>query len=119
MSILPTCIIASITRFDFCGSGSLRSATSTPGTICQERPYLSLSRPHWPFEPSAESFSHRSSNSACDWQSTVKEAASLNLKCGPPLRARNSVPSRLNPMVSALPPDHSVLPIFEFLNSET
>ena len=36
-----------MTRLPLSGSGSASSAGRRFGTICQDRPYLSLSQPHW------------------------------------------------------------------------
>src|SRR2546425_5245703 len=93
MSILVICIIACMTRCDFTGSLSCSSSIRTRGTICQDRPNLSLSQPHCPGAPPAESFVHRSSTSFCESQFTTREMASVNLYRGPPLSAVNSWPS--------------------------
>src|SRR5438874_10219553 len=45
-SIFFICSIAFMTRWDFVGSGSLNISFKARGTICHERPYLSLSQPH-------------------------------------------------------------------------
>ena len=42
-------ISAFMTRCDFCGSGSLSNSDNTVGTICHDRPNLSLSQPHCTF----------------------------------------------------------------------
>ncbi len=95
MSIFFMRSIAVMTRWDFAGSGSMSSSTSTRGTICQETPYLSLSQPHcWAFgSPPADSFVQKWSTSAWVSQLTCSEMASLNLKNGPPLSAVNVCPS--------------------------
>src|SRR6478752_3565731 len=84
-------------------AGSLSRYGRTAGTTCQDTPYLSFSHPHCPPDPPADNLSHNSSTSACDWQSMESEIASLNWKCGPPFRARNSTPASLNSTTSARP----------------
>jgi hypothetical protein len=56
MSIFVIFSIASMTAFDFFGSGSPSISPSTVGFTCHERPYLSLSHPHWLGWPPAVSF---------------------------------------------------------------
>ena len=55
MSNFTILSIASPTRFAFSRSGSAMSSASTLGTICQERPYLSLSQPHCSADPPSSS----------------------------------------------------------------
>src|SRR5580692_7702455 len=93
MSSLVILNIASMTFFDFFGDLSCNSRPRAEGTICQEMPNLSLSQPHFPLSPPAESFSQSSSTSAWVLQSTKNEIAGENVKIGPPFKARNSCPS--------------------------
>src|SRR3989304_3231082 len=111
-----------MTRFAFPESGSFISLNGAEGMICQDRPNLSLSQPHWLCSPPALSLLHSSSTSCCVSQSTSSEIASVNLKCGPPLSAMNSWPSSWNLTVMAAPlgpgppsPYRATLRIFEFL----
>src|SRR5664280_3761748 len=85
--------IASITLFDFTGSGSFSIFLRTEGTTCHETPNLSLTQPHWLFPPPTESFSQSSSTSCCVSQFMKRDIPSENLKYGPPLKTRNSCPS--------------------------
>src|SRR5439155_23598549 len=85
--------MACMTRFAFARSASLSSSLKTVGTTCQERPYLSLSHPHGPSSPPAESLVQHSSTSCCDVQSTTNDTASVNLYCGPPFNAMKGCPS--------------------------
>src|SRR5688572_29445484 len=80
MSSLSILSIASMTFFDFLASLLPSNSLKTVGTICQDKPYLSLSQPHRDSCPPAESFSHNSSTSSCVLQSTLNEMASVNLK---------------------------------------
>src|SRR2546430_7067094 len=96
MSIFFICIIAFMTLCDTAGSGSLRSSGSAVGTICHDRPNLSLSQPHICCSPPAESFSHSSSTSFWVLQFTTNDTACENLNCGPPFKAMNSCPSSWN-----------------------
>src|ERR1700730_16174603 len=114
-----------MTLFDFSGSLSCSSLPKSDGTICHDKPYLSFSQPHLCFCPPSESFSHSSSTSCCVSQVTKNEMASVNLKCGPPLSAINSCPSRWNVPVITVPfgpgpasPYRVTLTIFEFLKIE-
>src|SRR5215469_1967296 len=59
ISSLSICSMASITRFDLAGLGSLISFDRTLGTICQVTPYLSVSQPQRSLWPPLESFSQR------------------------------------------------------------
>ena len=65
MSSFVIAIIAFMTRPDFSGSGSLNNSLSTVGTICQDKPNLSFSHPHWTGAPPADSFSQYASTSSC------------------------------------------------------
>src|SRR5712691_348038 len=103
MSSFSICSTAFMTLFVFSASLSCISLPKTVGTICHDRPYLSLSQPHLPPLPPCESFSHSSSTSCCVSQFTKKEMASENLKCGPPFRAMNSCPSSWNVTVITVP----------------
>src|SRR5271156_4087917 len=96
-------MIAFITRCDFAGSGPPSNLGNTVGTICQDRPNLSLSQPHWTSVPPVDNFSQCESSSSCVWQFTTNETASVNLKCGPPLSATNFIPSSSNSTVIADP----------------
>src|SRR5262245_46135413 len=126
MSSLSILSIASMTFFDFLPSLLPSNSPKTVGTICHDRPYLSLSQPQRDFCPPSESFSHNSSTSSCDLQSTLNEMASVNLKCGPPLSAMRSCPSSWNVAVITDPlgpgpasPYRVTLPVLEFLKIET
>src|SRR5574341_399094 len=90
-------------RLEFCGSESCGISPRMVGFTCHDRPYLSFCQPQVPSWPPAESFSQNSSTSACVLQSTEKETASVNLKCGPPLSAMNSCPSSWKRTVITLP----------------
>src|SRR6266849_1659982 len=103
MSSFSICSTAFITLFAFSASLSCISLPRTVGTICHDRPYLSLSQPHLPPLPPCESFSHSSSTSCCVSQFTKKDMASENLKCGPPFKAMNSCPSSWNVTVITVP----------------
>src|SRR2546425_4272534 len=92
-----------MTLCDFTGTGSLNILPKTVGTICHDKPYLSLSQPHCTSFPPAESFSQYRSISSCVSQLTTNEMASVNLKCGPPLSATNSCPSSWNATVMTDP----------------
>src|SRR5215475_13377991 len=85
------------------GFGSLSIVGKTVGTICHGSPYLSFSQPHCPASPPSDSCSHIRSSSSCVSQCTMNDTASVNVKCGPPLSARNSCPSSWNRTVSTLP----------------
>ena len=85
-----------MTRFVFTGSLSCINSPRTVGTICQDRPNLSVSQPHWDFAPPSDSFSHNSSTSSWVLQFTTKEIAGENVNVGPPFRAMNSWPSIWN-----------------------
>lgn len=54
MSNFVICSIAFITRLDLTRSLPPNNSRRAAGTICQDRPYLSFSQPHWPFSPPAE-----------------------------------------------------------------
>src|SRR5665811_497955 len=84
--------MASMTLLDFSASASCNISPKTVGTICQDRPYLSLSQPHCCVSPPSESFSHSSSTSCCVSQVTKSDMASVNVNRGPPLSAMNSCP---------------------------
>src|SRR5881396_1718248 len=99
MSSLTILSMACMTRCDFAASLSLNNSPKTVGTICQESPYLSLSQPHCASLPPADNFCQKLSTSACVLQFTTNDMASVNLKCGPPLRATNSCPSSWNSTV--------------------
>ena len=93
MSIFFISSIASMTLFDFAGSGSFSISPRTVGLICHDSPYLSLSQPHGPSYPPSESLFQNRSTSSCDLQSTENDKASVNLNWGPPFNAMNSFPS--------------------------
>src|SRR5262245_48302101 len=95
--------MASITLLDFSGSGSFSISIKAVGTICQERPNLSLSQPHGCSSPPAESFDHSSSTSSWDWQGKKNDTASVNLYWGPPFKAVNCRPSSSNEAVMTFP----------------
>src|SRR5512135_1533024 len=92
-----------MTRSDFAASASVIICGSTDGTICQDKPYLSLSQPHGPSCPPSVSLLQKWSISACESHITWNETASLNLKCGPPLRAVKLCPSISNSTVITEP----------------
>src|SRR5215213_11893362 len=87
----------------FSASASCSISSKTGGTICQDRPYLSLSQPHCTSAPPSVSFSQNSSISSCVSQLTTSDTASVNLKCGPPFKAMNSCPSSRNLTVITVP----------------
>ena len=97
------------------------------GTICHERPYLSLSQPHCPGSPpSLVSFSQKWSISSCPTAETNSEIASVKENTGPPLRAWNSRPSSVKLTDMAVPagpgppsPYRETDWIQEFLKMET
>ena len=93
---------AAMTRFAFAAS-PCSSRLSARGTTCQETPKRSLSQPHCPGWPPAESRSQKSSISACVSQFTTKETASVKWKTGPPLSATNSCPSSSKATVMTVP----------------
>src|SRR5687767_5199854 len=103
MSSFTIFSIACITRCDLAESLSLNSSANTVGTICHERPNLSLSQPHCTSLPPAESFLQNLSTSACVWQFTTNDTASVNLNSGPPLSATNFCPSSWNSTVMTDP----------------
>src|ERR1700674_1394446 len=114
--------MASMTLFDFSGSLSCISSPRTVGTICHDKPYLSLSQPHLDFSPPSESFSQKPSTSSCVSQFTTKDIASVNLNWGPPFNAMNSCPSSWKVATITVPfgpgppsPYRETLPILEFL----
>ena len=71
--------------------------------ICQDRPYRSLSHPHWLSSPPSVSAFQKWSTSSCDSQLTWNEVASVNANSGPPFSAVNSSPSSRNDAVIAVP----------------
>src|SRR4029077_15967040 len=93
LSIFPISSIAAITRCALSRSGSASSSGRRFGTTCQERPKRSLSQPHGPGSPPTPSFSQEWSTSSWPRHGIWNEIASLNVKFGPPLRARNFWPS--------------------------
>src|SRR6266851_2338641 len=103
MSIFFILSIASMTLFDFSGSGSPSIPPKIVGLICQDSPYLSFSQPHCTSSPPSESLLQNSSTSSCVLQSTENETASVNLKWGPPFNAMNSCPPSTNVTVITLP----------------
>ena len=50
-----------MTLFDFAGFLPCNISPKAAGTICHERPYLSLSQPHLDYSPPSESLSQNSS----------------------------------------------------------
>src|SRR4029077_82814 len=115
-----------MTLVDFLGSLSCNISTKAVGTICHDRPYLSLSQPHLDLFPPSESLSHSSSTSCCVSQFTTSEIASVKVNCEPPFRAINSCPLSSNLAVITVPfgpgpasPYRVTLRIFEFLKIET
>src|SRR4029077_1164061 len=92
-------------RPDFSLAGPDIIAYEAVGTICHERPNLSFSQPHCcaRSSPPSHSLSQQRSTSAWVLHLTTKEIASVNLKCGPPLSAVNSWPSRRKLTVIADP----------------
>src|ERR1041385_4870188 len=104
MSIFFIVIIACMARLARSGSLAGVSVSSASGVICQERPYLSLSQPHWDScPPPAVSASQYLSTSAWSLHFTTIDTASLNLKCGPPLSAMSSSSCSVNVMVMTVP----------------
>src|SRR6267378_1046068 len=115
-----------MTLFAFSASLSCNILPKAEGIICHDRPYLSFSQPHLCFSPPSESFSHSSSTSFCVSQFTKNDMAGEKVNCGPPLRAKNSCPSRWNVADITVPfgPGHPspyrvTRPVFEFLKMET
>src|SRR5690242_4568283 len=97
-------IMACMARCDFAASLLDISSRSTVGTICQDKPYLSLSHPHaTSLPPPAASFFQYRSTSACVLQSTINETDSLNLNCESPLSAMNFCPAISNSTVITEP----------------
>jgi len=96
---------AAIARCPASWSSLPMSSVSRLGTICQERPYLSLSQPHGPCSPPSPSASQKWSTSSWSSQSTWKLTDSLNWKSTPlpPLRATNGCPSSSKSTVIAVP----------------
>src|SRR5437016_1925148 len=92
-----------MTLFDFAGSASLNISPIIVGLTCHDKPYLSLSQPHGPCSPPADSFFQYESTSFCVLQSTENETASLNLNSGPPFNAINCCPFNSNRTVITLP----------------
>src|SRR5712692_1579359 len=116
--------IAATALCDAAVSAALNIAINEFGTICHDTPNLSFSHPHCCSSPPAESFSQRPSTSACVSQFTTKEMAGEKVNCGPPLRAKNSCPSRTNRTVITDPGGRGdpskyrvVLTILEFLKT--
>src|SRR6266568_8365521 len=114
-----------MTLCPFSGSGSVSISSSTIGTTCHDRPYLSFSQPHCPPSPPMDSLSQTSSTSSCVLQFTTNDMASVNLKRGPPFNAVNSCPSSRNVTVITVPlspgpasPYRVTLRILEFLKIE-
>src|SRR4030095_8029328 len=114
-----------MTLFDFSASLSCNILPRAEGMICHDTPYLSLSQPHLCLSPPSESFSHKSSTSACVSQLTKNEIAGEKVNIGPPFNAMNSCPSSWNVADITVPscpgpvsPYCVTLPIFEFLNME-
>src|SRR5579864_6261681 len=114
--------MACMTRFDFWASLSCSILPKEVGMICHETPNLSSSQPHLPFLPPAESFSHNSSTSFCEWQFTKNEMAGEKVKCGPPFKAMNVWPLSWKVTVITVPfgpgapsPNRLTLVICEFL----
>src|SRR5206468_2114597 len=97
------CSIARITLCDLPASLSWSISSKTVGTICHDKPYLSLSQPHLDFSPPSESFSQNSFTSSCVLQFTTNDIASVNLNSGPPFNAANSCPSSWNVAVMTVP----------------
>src|SRR5437879_6298601 len=81
-----------MTRSDRSESLSLINLSIEAGTICQDRPYLSLSHPHTPGSPPCVSLLQYSSISSWFLHRTTNETASVNLKLGPPFSPMNSWP---------------------------
>ena len=93
MSILTICSMASMTRFDFCGSLSCNSSFKTVGMICQDTPNLSCSQPHRFGVPPAESFVPQLVDFLLRRAVHKERDGGRELVHGPPLRAWNSWPS--------------------------
>src|ERR1035437_5174321 len=126
ISILLIPSIACMTLLALSASGSPRSSFRMGGTICHDRPYLSLSQPHRPGSPPLVSLSHRWSISSWPTAETNSEMASVNVNSVPPLRAWIWRPSRVNVTDIALPgrsgppsPYRETPRIHEFGNMET
>src|SRR6516164_5963023 len=103
MSILRICNIERMTRCAVSEFPSISISGSALGKTCHERPNLSLSQPQRPSSPSFASSLQKWSISCCVSQWTWNDTASLNLKCGPPLSARNFCPSSSNSTVITVP----------------
>src|SRR3954470_1719315 len=92
MSSFTIFMSAPMTRLD-CAASLPMSLGSASGTICHDRPYLSLSQPHCTsLPPPAVSLSQQSSISFWSAQFTTNDTDSLNLKIGPPFSAMNFWP---------------------------
>src|SRR5688572_28054797 len=103
----------------FSGSLSPNISPNAEGIICQDTPNLSLSQPHLDYSPpSAVSFSHSSSTSACVLQFTYSQMPSENLKDGPPCSALNCCPASWNETPITASPARITLSIFEFSKSD-
>src|SRR5438067_5584350 len=81
-----------MTRSARAESLSLIHLSKEAGTICQDRPYLSLSHPHTPGCPPCVSLFQYSSISSWFLHRTTIDMASVNLNAGPPFRPMNSWP---------------------------
>ena len=81
--ILLIFIIASIARRARFGSGSAISLSKRVGVTCQDTPQRSLSQPHGPSEPPADSAAQSLSTSAWSAQAIWNETASVNGNSGP------------------------------------
>src|SRR5215510_434494 len=103
MSILRICSIERMTRCAVSAFPSISISGSAFGMTCHERPNLSLSQPQGPSSPPFASSLQKWSISCCVSQWTWNDTASLNLKCGPPLSARNFCPSSSNSTVITVP----------------
>ena len=81
----------------FPASGSIANSIHRFGTICQDRPNRSSSQPHGlSAPPSAMRASRSRSVSAGFAVETEIEPASSGTRCGPPFRACQGVPARMN-----------------------
>src|SRR5713101_6974398 len=92
-----------MTLSDFSASLSCNISGKTVGTICHDKPYLSLSQPHCSFSPPSESFSQNASTSSCVSQFTTNDIAGEKVNCGPPFSAINSCPSSWNVATITVP----------------
>ena len=103
MSSFPIFSIAAIAASEFPCFESLSILPRATGTICHDTPNRSVSQPHGPFSPPAESFSQSRSISPWVRHSTMKDIPIENENAGPPSNAVNSRPKRTNDAPTSFP----------------